>query len=613
MAVVPNHRREFIRALLRPALLFLLLPVGAVGFSRYGERKLDSLILDGIERNVRADARGTEAEREAFLGLLRANPPSQACGGTDEALAEYRGVVCAAFGDVWQFLWAERLAWLGIALAVFTLALIAALGWWAWRRPSALYVAFMTGWRAVVALVAVDTVVQAVLAVWLSYWVTALLLNSYVPKLILLVVVLGGMAVWAVLKTLFARPPERSPVAAEVVAEADAPVLWRRVRELAGRLGTRPPDVIVAGIDDAFFVTEAGLGLESGQALSGRVLYLSLPLLRVLSPSEADAVFSHELAHFRGGDTEATAKLAPELTRFGQYHASLVEGGVTIPAAHVLRLFRAAFELGLKKEQRRRELEADAQAVKLTSADDLARSLLKVTGYSAFRSATEATLFAQRDAHTAALGIQARVEAGLPAHVASQGFLEQVKAQAMPHPFDSHPPLEERLGQVSTTVRVEDVVRVFDVKPERTWADEVLTGAAVEGRLWSQYEGRFKREHERSLAYRYLPATDAERAHVLRFFPDVSFPTKAGKVLVTYLGVTLPDEQRFFFRDVEAAKVDDGTFSKQLVVTVKDPSGGKSRKVKVNLGQLKPHAERFQATFATYWGRDQTARQLQGG
>jgi Zn-dependent protease with chaperone function len=409
-------------------------------------------------------------------------------------------------------------------------------------------------------------------------------------------------------RALFRRVPPRLPVEAELLAPADAPSLWQRVKELAARLNTEPPRAIVAGIDDNFFVTEQGLALAGGQSVEGRVLYLSLPLLRQLAPGEADAVFSHELAHFQGGDTEASAKLSPALVRYAQYEDSLVNGGLTLPAAFVMRLYRAVFELALKKEQRRRELRADAEAARLTSPDDVARSLLKVTGYSAFRTETERQLFEHRETHTQDLGLQARIDAGLKAHVASQGFLEVVKTLRTPHPFDSHPLLAERFANVKTSLRVEDAPRAFDERPAKTWADEVLTGAAIEQRLWAAYEARFKQNHELSLAFRYLPATDAERALVLRYFPDVRFPAKDGEVVVTHVGVTLPSGERFAFRDVEGAQVEDGTFSKLLVVTHREAGGGKA-KTKVNLGHLKPRADEFQQAFADYWQRDQVARQ----
>ena len=48
---------------------------------------------------------------------------------------------------------------------------------------------------------------------------------------------------------------------------------------------------------------------------TGRTLYVSLSLLRVLEQDEADAVLAHELAHFHGGHTAVSASLVPMQAR----------------------------------------------------------------------------------------------------------------------------------------------------------------------------------------------------------------------------------------------------------------------------------------------------------
>ncbi len=63
------------------------------------------------------------------------------------------------------------------------------------------------------------------------------------------------------------------------------------------------------------------------------------------------------------------------------------------------------------------------------------------------------------------------------------------------------------------------VVRV----PAATWAQQILTADAIEQRLWGAYEQAFAADHERSLAYRYEPANDEERALVLPYFPPVQY------------------------------------------------------------------------------------------
>jgi hypothetical protein len=93
---------------------------------------------------------------------------------------------------------------------------------------------------------------------------------------------------------------------------------------------------------------------------------------------------------------------------------------------------------------------------------------------------------------------------------------------------------------------------------------------------------------------------------VLRHFPDAVFPAKGGEVRLTYLDLTRQDGTRITLADVEAAKVNSGTFSTELVLTRRGASG-KERKFKVNLKALGGRAEEFKQAFAHYWQRDQVA------
>lgn len=613
-APAPDHRRDFLKVLVLPALTFLLVPVLAAGFARYGTGRIDGDIQAAVERAIDRDAGVPVAEKAALKAEWRSHPASTICEDGGEGLAEFRAAVCARFGDVWQFRWAWRLGLLSALLGLGAFGAIGVLGYLAWRSRRAQYWTFMLGWRALVLVTAVETVAQGVLAVWLSYWVTALLFERYYLKLIAVAGLLALGAVAAIVMGLVKRPPEAEPLEAERLAEADAPGLWRRVRELATRLGAAPPTAIVAGIDDNFFVTEQATRLAGGEVVDGRVLFVSLPLLRVLEPSEADAIFGHELAHFHGGDTAASARLAPELRRFHAYWSSLAASGLTAPASYVMRLYRAVFELALAKEQRRREFQADAEAARLTSPGDLARSLVKLTGYSSFRAHTEQALFDARAIHAEGLSLRRRIDEGLAAHAASQGFLEALAEREVPHPFDTHPPLLERAAAVGADVRPEAAAALLESRPAHTWADEVLTGAAVEERLWGAYEARFQEQHQASLAWRYLPATEAERAHVVRYFPDLDFPQKDGKAIrVTHAAVTLADGLVIPFAGIEAAQVQEETLTHRLTLTLGGAGGG-SRKVKVNLRPLGKQAAAFKAAFGRYWQRDQVARRsAQGG
>src|SRR5581483_2385205 len=66
------------------------------------------------------------------------------------------------------------------------------------------------------------------------------------------------------------------PVIGRAVAEQRGPLLWQYVRDLARRIDALPPEHIVVGFDNIFFVIDSDIQCFSG-ALRGRTLYLSLP------------------------------------------------------------------------------------------------------------------------------------------------------------------------------------------------------------------------------------------------------------------------------------------------------------------------------------------------
>lgn len=70
------------------------------------------------------------------------------------------------------------------------------------------------------------------------------------------------------------------------------------IRDVAVELDAPLPRHVVVGLRPWCFVARRGLKTSSGR-VSGPVLYLSLPFLRMLSAEELVAVIAHELAHLK--------------------------------------------------------------------------------------------------------------------------------------------------------------------------------------------------------------------------------------------------------------------------------------------------------------------------
>ncbi|MFF4311281.1 M48 family metalloprotease [Streptomyces sp. NPDC001507] len=116
---------------------------------------------------------------------------------------------------------------------------------------------------------------------------------------------LGSLAIaWCVVRAvLLTRGPGdgRDEVPGVSLTPSEQPELWRHVRNLAERVGTRPPTEIrvVPGANAMVREDARWLGLIAGE----RRLFLGVTLLIGLPQDELDAVLGHELGHYAHDDT----------------------------------------------------------------------------------------------------------------------------------------------------------------------------------------------------------------------------------------------------------------------------------------------------------------------
>jgi hypothetical protein len=340
-------------------------------------------------------------------------------------------------------------------------------------------------------------------------------------------------------------------------------------------------------------------------------LYVSLPLLRKLETSEADAVLAHELAHLSGGDTANSAKLGPAVQHYDQYCDAMRNSGATIVVWPLLALYRVMFELALARSRREREFRADGIAAKLVSPQAIGKSLVKVAAYSIYRNKVERDLFEHKAEHTGALGIASAIDRGLGAYVQSPAFMEQISTVHVPHPFDSHPPLDERMKAVGATLSAPDYSAIAGEIPASSWAGEIMTADAIEGRLWSAFDQAFAAQHERTLAYRYQPATEAEAALVLKYFPTREFALKNNAMIeVSYAGIRSSATGAVFpWAAVTDMSYKDSSFGDSLSVSVSDAGG--RRKETIKLPKIGTSKGELQAVLGAYWQRHKIMTQLQ--
>ena len=515
----------FLKSYVFPALFVLLIPGIGIWFAGYATRSLDGDVQENALTSIRQDTSVSPEDKETFSAFYQETPASAICrGGTPQlnGLATALEDVCSADR---QFGWIRRSRGPPSASDCSPSCSRPRASACRCCRNDRLFASFLAGWHVLRIAALLQAVGQGVVLVMLSYWMTVVWFDRYVPKLIA-VAGIGAIAVlWLIVKAIFARVDTTMSLEGAVLRPTTAPTFWAHIREMCGTLCTEPPRHIVTGVDDNFFVTENPL-IVSGVLLEGRKLYISFSLLKVLEKSEADAILAHEMAHFSGDDTHYTLKMSPLLARYGQYLSALYQGGIlSRPLFHFMLLFWTLFQLSINRMSRQREFRADAIAAGATSPADMGRALIKSMAYSNYRSRIEQELFTQ-NVKQEQVAIAGRVAAGFSSYATSSSLLGDLSGRRFPHPFDSHPNLDARLAAVRAPLVPSHYAKLLTAPVNTSWLSDIDGAEDLERQMWKAYEDRFAAAHEEALAWRYAPATDEERQIVEKYFPAVSVATK---------------------------------------------------------------------------------------
>lgn len=210
-------------------------------------------------------------------------------------------------------------------------------------------------------------------------------------------------------------------------------------------------------LDPNFFVAEADVVCLNG-TLTGRTLYFSLPLSRILSVAELSAVIGHELGHFKGLDTKFSERFYPIYRGTASSIASLASTGgegsaavALLPAIAILSYFLECFAVAESRISRDRELAADREGAAVTSPAVFAAALVKIHAFSGLwqalqDAAVEALQQGKAFVNASKTYADAAVESAKPE------ALEGLAETHLSHPTDSHPPLGVRLASLGVTI-----------------------------------------------------------------------------------------------------------------------------------------------------------------
>ncbi len=527
-------RLGFTKTFVLPAMLILLVPVISFLFFHHAQSRFDRDLRQSVLSQLRSDQDMSPEEREEAIAFYTQVPFSQLL-----LVEEFAANVDADLR--WHyatFRWAIRLSALSIlgSIAVFVLAGVCVV--LSLRSQWTQYLSLSVGWHVLRIFGALQVLIQGGLLVALSFWITALWFEFYSIRLIAIIglLVLGGVG--AVIVAIFKRPRTDFVVEGKVIRSDTQIPLWDELRAICAKVGTAPPDQVIAGIDDNFFVTEHPV-IVDGKTYRGRTLFVSLSLLKQLQGTEADAVLAHEMAHLSGHDTLYSKRISPLLVRYTHYLEGLYQGVFTKPIFYFVHCFRALFELSLGRLSRQREFRADRIAVNTTSPQDMAGALLRTVAYSKYRGSVENDLFEQEQVLEAA-NVFERIDKGFCDYAdrfASEADIGDLESA---HPFDSHPPLSQRLEAVEVQLGADSTQALLKTAGDGRWFERIREAESMEREQWREFEERFREYHEQTLPYRFLPETEEEKGIVVKAFPELSFEGKEGELVIDYEKICFP-------------------------------------------------------------------------
>ena len=248
------------------------------------------------------------------------------------------------------------------------------------------------------------------------------------------------------------------------------------VSDLSKKINAKMPKNIVLGLSTDFFAISKDLKVFNGikeKHLSNETLYLSIPLLRILTIKELEGIIGHELGHFQGDDTIYAIKFAPIFRRLNQHFVALDEEFEkqkkelgTDPFLIKITIFPFIFlfnEFSRKREKifKAEELKADKYGADASeSAKVFITALSKLYIYDLVWNSTKAKFeeTARDEVKNNVINLsldfvedskQLLKKDKLKLYLKDLQFFEQL------HPCDTHPLLEERM--MNLNVKMDEI------------------------------------------------------------------------------------------------------------------------------------------------------------
>jgi Zn-dependent protease with chaperone function len=518
-----DARKNLLMALFKSLLIPVLLLAFFIAAPRWLDSKLHSSFADAINADAKIPG-AVKAQELETISRLDFQEVSLNCPAGMEAFhANLAGM--GVVGNFQRLRWGLLLSIVLVSGLVLAAGTIYGLNGRARQSRKDLIHCFRLGWTIGMAAALAKVFLLIPLLAYGTFEFSVLLTDRFFPKLLLAIILGGLFALWKSAAILLHNVPlEFEEDMSREVTPEDAPELWQAVRNAASRLQTTPPDRILIGLQLNFYVTELAVKFDGGRA-EGKTLFLSYPVLKQLSEEEALAVIGHELGHFIGEDTRLTRDFYPLRLKI---HATMIamaaSGWVGWPSFQFLNFFNWCFNETEQAASRARELLADKKSAELATPQTAARALVR------FQVAAEAfgrgfqSAIKNRTGNPLDIPLRTIVREQLAAEPA---FWAHLFEQKLPHPLDSHPPLQVRLEALGQTMSVAEAQNIALEDSESACEKWFSRHEALFANLTQQAEAAVEKIRSRTAVAEADYKTDSGKQLLDQLFPEKRWRAKS--------------------------------------------------------------------------------------
>lgn len=343
-----------------------------------------------------------------------------------------------------------------IISVIFFLIVLFLLGWIASLSRFVLLF-FIPSYYLSVILLTAFTIINGALLVTSLYLAESYLLGRFHFIIIGLIGIGAVIGAYNILQTMFiSLRKNKSSIQAFSISKEKYPTIWNLIESISAKFKSEPPNNIIVGLEPNFFVTESDM-ICINQELRGRTLYISLPLLRLLNKEQFIGIIGHEFAHFIGKDTKYSRYFYPIYRSLynvlNQFHNSSENSLALIPTELMFTIFLESFSKAENMLNRERELRADKIGVDISSKLSFASSLTKTVIFSLFWNSMQSEISNTLSKNKMIINISDYFATSIPA-LLNDLNLDDLSSYSVPHPYDSHPPLSQRIEQIGFDLKL---------------------------------------------------------------------------------------------------------------------------------------------------------------